>query len=535
MTTPLSEITDTDDKPDENSLDTKGNQANLFSLFQVGNEFPAHANLVRNVLNIFKSHPLTNILQHLEVYQITLQTFKSFDVNKLPTELSDYGNRDTPIPSFENYPIAAVFLSELPKKRLAKNSVYIFQLLLILAIMSKQYDESIIVKAANSLRLASNNADSEKIFEEFHSIFDDMHDTRQLFNTISTNSKIRENGRAKSLFNSFKRLLKYIPLSASKICDIQQSIPFIDAEDVSTLSSSIPITFQATSDVIKTEPNDQCIVYTDDNMDVLTDIADEEITKAVKDIVSNEDIAETKKIAKEASRDIGAITSGFHSLYYPDNDYNKYATNLFNEIERNWLATELKKEATTSSQNVTSLVISLSICLSINYSEVLEMVIGDEEKITPDGYYRKVVPDAEKAIKPSNTDNQYIQHINDSSTPYIYLPLPGFITKKIEKITKEKLIKKPKVYELFKEKDDPSQLIKYFIANLNKTYSQRFITNRLSCQLRQYTKSIYNDPSLTYALFGNKNQRAPAAFYYRAITIGQLVKTYEKLVNDYFK
>lgn len=535
MTTPLSEITDTDDKSDENSLDTKGNQANLFSLFQVSNEFPAHANLVGNVLKIFKYHPLTNILQHLEIYQITLQTFKSFDKSTLPTELSDYGNRDTPIPSFENYPIAAVFLIELPEKRLAKNSVYIFQLLLVLAIMSKQCDESIIVKAANSLRFASNNADSEKIFEEFHSLFDDMHDTRQLFNTISTNNKIRENGRAKSLFNSFKRLLRYIPLSATKICDMQQSRPFIDAEDVSTLSSSIPITFQVKSDVIKTEPNDQCIVYTDDNKDVLTDIVDEEITKEVKENISNEDIAETKKFAKEASRDIGAITSGFHSLYYPDNDYNKYATNLFNEIERNWLATELKKDTTNTSQNATSVVISLSICLSVNYSEILEMIIGDEEQITHDGHYRKVIPDAEKAIKPSNTDNQYIQHINDSSTPYIYLPLPGFITKAIEKITKTKLIKKAKISELFNEEDDPSQLIKDFIANLNKTYSQRFITNRLSCQLRQYTKSRYNDPSLTYALFGNENQRAPAAFYYRAITIGKLVKTYEKLVTDYFK
>ena len=163
------------------------------------------------------------------------------------------------------------------------------------------------------------------------------------------------------------------------------------------------------------------------------------------------------------------------------------------------------------------------------------MVISDEDQITTDGYFRKVIPDLDKPVKPSTADRLYIEHINDSSSPYIYLPLPDFVVNKINEIPKVELLKKPKIIELFNESDDPSELVKDYVNDLKETYGQRFITNRLSCQLRQYTKSKHNDPALTYALFGNKTQRAPAAFYYRAFNIGKLVSTYDNLVTCYFK
>ena len=522
-------------KSDEDSQSSKHYSDTLLSLFQLGNEFAAHRNLALNVLKIFKCHPLKDIFNHLEIYQITLKTFKSLDINSLPEKLADHGNRDTPVYSFDGNQVIASLLMEEPKKSLAVDAVRLFQLLLILAIMAKECDESILTKAALNLRLASGNADKQEIFEKLYSMFGGIHNTRQLFNIIKSNTSIKENGRAKDLINSFKTLIKSIPLSATKICDIQQSRAFIDTEDVSIITTTVPITFQTTSNSAYSEPHDQCIVYTEDNKDVFADIANQIISKEVKDQVSVEDITETKEFAKKTSKALREITSGYYSHYYTDNDYNNYATNLFNEIERKWLADVLKQVATNPTENATSLVIALSVCLSVNYSEVLEMVISDEDQITTDGYFRKVIPDLDKPVKPSTADRLYIEHINDSSSPYIYLPLPDFVVNKINEIPKVELLKKPKIIELFNESDDPSELVKDYVNDLKETYGQRFITNRLSCQLRQYTKSKHNDPALTYALFGNKTQRAPAAFYYRAFNIGKLVSTYDNLVTCYFK
>jgi len=539
MTTPLPDKneknTDNVNKSDDDSLSSKFNPKSIFSLFQLGNEFAAHRNLVLNVRKIFKYHPLKDIFNHLEIYQITLKTFESVDIDKLAAVLPNYGKRKTPLYSFDGNQVIAALLMEEPKKSLAVDAVRLFQLLLILAIMAKECDESILTKAALKLRLATAKADKEEIFETFNSMFGGIHNTRQLFNIINTNTSIKENGRARDLINSFKDLIKSIPLSATKICDIQQSRAFVDTEDVSIITTSIPITFQTTNKSAYSEPHDQCIVYTEDNKDVFTDIANQKISKEVKDHVSVEDITETKKSAMKTSKALREITSGYYSHYYTDNDYNNYATNLFNEIERNWLADALKQVATNPTENATSLVIALSVCLSVNYSEVLEMVISDEDQITTDGYFRKVIPDLDKPVKPSTTDRLYIEHVNDSSSPYIYLPLPDFVVNKINEIPKVELLKKPKISDLFNESDDPSELVKNYVNDLKETYGQRFITNRLSCQLRQYTKSKHNDPALTYALFGNKTQRAPAAFYYRAFNIGKLVGTYDNLVTCYFK
>ena len=58
MTTSLSvnalEEPNTDTKSDEILRETQENKDDLFSRFQVSNEFPAHKNLVLKVLEIFK-------------------------------------------------------------------------------------------------------------------------------------------------------------------------------------------------------------------------------------------------------------------------------------------------------------------------------------------------------------------------------------------------------------------------------------------------------------------------------------------------
>ncbi|MFK5895112.1 MAG: hypothetical protein QM504_18010 [Pseudomonadota bacterium] len=522
---------------DISNNNTKGIK-DLFQKFEINTGFNAHQNLINEILSICGHHHNSRIFGTVEIYQNLLQDFLPYADSDLDVAASQ-GKWNNPVKHVGKRPIAALILMDKTYKNTQLDTIYVLIQLIALAIHAEteksQKNHKYIVNAANEVRSLVESENSLSLLGNFHESIKNIDYINGLIKLIKYDQDIRSNPKAISIFSAISKILPLIPIKGVSNYKVTRYSPFRESDDVTNIIFSTPKIFLPEINSLD-EPEEECLVFITDNSDHTHNIAEEVISPELAEELPSSDFEDLSASLKDIEIDNEQYQPARYPIVYLDNDFSQYSRNLHNPIERHWLSTALKDPKKLSSNNITSLCISLSICTSINYLDLLDQSIGENSLITPDGYFRRKIPDISTAIKPGKkTEKLYTEHISDQPHPYVYLPLPDIVLEQINKIPAKQLKQSKTIRDLFiGTNKEPAEQIKGFIQKLNNEYGQRFNANRISCQLKQFIKATENDPCITYALFGHYEQKAPTAFYYRSITLGRLISIYESLSKQYF-
>ena len=510
----------------------------LFRKFEISTGFHAHQNLINEILEICGHESNQRIFSSLSIYQKLLQDFQSFTGSEL-NSAAPQGKWGNPVRLVGKRPIAALILMDKRYKDNEFDPIYVLSQLIIFAIHSdlEKTPDSLnkIKKAATEVRSLVESNNPLSLLSEFHKRIKNIYYINGLIELIKHDKTIRSNSKAITIFSAITQVLPLIPTNGVSHSNVSKSISLQDTADVTnTMFRSPTIIYPESSS--SDEPEEGRLIYVTDNTDDTHNIDEEEIAIELTDNLPSSDLEELSASLKDIKLESEKYQTTKQPVIYLDTEFSLYSRNLHNPIERYWLRKALQEPEKFGADNITSLCISLSICTSINYLDLLDQSISDNGLITPDGYFCRSIPDIPKAIKPGEkTKKLYKEHINDQVHPYVYLPLPSVVRSQISKIPSSRLKESKSIRELFDSKNnEPAEKVKGFIKKLNKQYGQRFNTNRISCQLKQFIKAFENDPCITYALFGRPEQKAPTAFYYRSITLGRLISIYELLSERYF-
>ena len=510
----------------------------FFGKFELNSTIPIYKTLIEDLSDIFLPTLCNNAFSNLLIYKDTDEFIKKF-IPYLQGLKS--GSKNPPkynaIDNFTKQPIAACILMLNRHEPETYKQLNLFRRLLVLAIMSTTKktteDKRYIKNAAIKIRTT---------FEKKQNV--------GLISTLEHNNTLYKFHEKSKTINSFQALCGLIrvfeqenhPESNRLFKNISNILPLIDREqhfesEISwkTYKSSQDLIQELKTTTLKQHSNidepEPFFLFSDTRPD-LYDLNDEPL---IEEILNSTDPSEIMDFKRDL--DLGKLdqevtaherTIKLHA--YVETDHLRYVTNLFNPIERRWLTKAL---ISTDTDDVTSLVIALSICMNIEHREILKLKIGNDERILPNGFIRIKVPNAENAAIPDKKNTYlYTKHINDcESHNFVYLPLPNFVRNIIQNFN---ISSSTQILNLYDNPNSAKHSVTDFMKILRKKHGQRFNTNRISCQLAQYIKSEENDPSLSFALFGNSVQRAPSEYYYRSIRVELLIRKYKQHSENYF-
>jgi len=510
----------------------------LFEKFEINTGFNGHQNLINEILSISSHHSVDTIFSTLELFQNLCDTFSAYKDADL-TLAATQGTWNNPVKHVRKRPIAALTLMDKNPKDKNFDPVFVLSQLIILAVFSdlKKNNDHIkrIAEAANQLRSLIESDTPLSVLSEFDKKLTKIYYFNELVDLISNNTDIRSNSKAISIFNSINRILDLIPNKGLKHHTVIKQKAFQESDDITNHWLPPPVIFSQTEKPNK-EPENETLVYVNDTTEDIHDIEEEEISEDLLKILPSINITEITNELSETKTLSALYQPAVSPSSYRDTSFCYYAKNLHNIIERQWLKSALISPETINSDDATALCIGLSICTSINYRDVLGFSIGEHGHVTPDGFYKRKIPDSPNAVTPDDSvKHLYLPHINDIDNSSINLPLPDFIKIKLQKLIPFNNKCTLTIRDLFiNNTKKPEDLIKGFIQELNKIHGQRFNTNRVSCQLKQYIKSYENDACISYALFGTDEQKTPTAFYYRSIELNRLISIYKKYSEQYF-
>lgn len=518
----------------------KVNEVNdFFSCFEIDTKFPAYQNLIESLPIILTQHAQYDLFDALKIYKKQLAFIKLFNDSTLDKVVSQRKDGN-PVRYLSNKKIAALILMRRDPNNERLNTTNILSTLIALATLSPKEISSTnindIKNAAQIVRQIYESKETGNPYSHFEKKLGKNQSYKYLCSEIKVESKSSSNLKSKRAFEAINKIL---PLINRELINERKSTKqksYIDVDMPSDQDTMQAITFSVNDKSEDNDMDEEYLLVTDNQLDdynntKIGDIPDEIIDGMDSNIINGFilELKDTRNSAIQQQRNTKPIV-------YLDRDYLKHPTSLFNPIERHWLTNAILHPEEFDSDHKTALIVALSICTGIEYRDIQNLSIGGDGDITPSGLYKRKIPVAKNAIKPEKGKKYlYKNHISylkgDAS---IYLPLPNIVTTKVADVT-NKALGKTKIKHLFNDSLSANHQVKSFIGAINTQYGQRFITNRISCQLKQYVKSKKNDPCLSFVLFGHQQQRAPSAYYYRSMELDQIIQTYKELSSGYFK
>ena len=217
-------------------------------------------------------------------------------------------------------------------------------------------------------------------------------------------------------------------------------------------------------------------------------------------------------------------------------NYLVTSTAIYSVTEREVLRRSLEVPEDYGSNSLSALVTGLAICTFRTARLALELRIGKDGDISPDGYFMRSFPELRNAIKPKYK-GEYVSHINDQDDCRIKLKLPDFVSQHIKNCFIDSRNENRCLKDLLvtQSKETPTEISNIHIQQLNKIYGDRFIGQRVGNQLKAYIETTYNDPCLVFALTSSAGTRPPSAMYYRAMPSSEIKKEYQKSIQRYFR
>lgn len=500
----------------------------FFAKFDVGTEAPVYEAVISNALEALNNHVSELVFGGLAIYKDTIRQL---------TELKSPDSQDWVTPTTNEHPIALGVLSISDSDESMGDERATYLLLwacLILAILECEQDDldgrDRLSKAAVQLRRAGpdtrkNNYERLEALSE--KIANEVGGPHSLFHAIT---RLSESSIA--LYSSIAKILKYIDLTASDTSEpgTQQSAyrkTHILSEDTYQVTAS--------SILFADHPNEveETILFSDPELDV--DIPSE-ISKKSKEILKKNkipalEIREVENELKTESSLIRRFNRYMASAAANSSNHLMTNTSLFSPYERQILKDSIINPHKYASDTLSATVVALAICTVRNRAEVLRLTFGDEGDISPNGKYRRCMPEIPNSVNPPEESKQlYVEHQDNR----LDLQLPGFIRDLLDSFPVNGCETRTIEEIIINAGKDPKSIIRKHLSMLNENFSERIVAARISNQLRAYITARYNDQCLTYALTANERARIPTALYYRSIPVKDLVDVYAKSVEDYF-
>lgn len=502
----------------------------FFSRFDIDTELQAHSNLVRALERVLFSNSLCKIIfGRLKVVKGAKNFIHHCHACPDLPKASPCKKNGNPVCNYPKFPVAAFLLTpvhsgkDLYPKQLAYDVISALFIVIRLSGNRNHGDQAhkLIKKVAVYLRRSYQN---KKIISELELLDFKLQELKSFYRLLTF---IKSNAEEYKLFEWLSDLTKLIEIET----DVGEELDNISLQAIQQLSlSNVDLskkTYFSLSGINQDIDSDESNIIVSlssvsnnlpslDELNPSYEIDDHETSSFVS--------RNLKKDRKMLSEFFGGNPTRVRSR-----ELMSYDTSIFNEIEREWLFKSLNDESPLS-----SLIIGLMILTGLTPKELGKKKIGEDGDISANGKYKRKVPSLRKAKIPNDSDRDLYKPFNEGDYQILTLNLPKFIQDLIVNVcfSGENI----KIKALCKRNDmKVSELVKTHIKTLRDTYGSRFITKRISGQLKNYISASHNDPCINYTLFGKRAYQAPTALYYRSIREEDLQGIYANSWKEYFK
>ena len=503
----------------------------FYSRLGVDNTFRAYFNVI-DALNMWLfSGAASRFYSRLPKYkEIKAITDKLSNCQSIPAAVPD-PSRKNPVPNFAQRPLTTLILE--PHKRGSEtyadqDAFEVIKALLVLIVLSGdrekgEANDSRIRKLSQSLYRRYRKGDR---IDELSTLEEHLPNISGYYGLLAF---IRKNA-GMDLFGWLSELLPYLEMGELKVIEnnsyrVSENSGIAKIGVLSERKTSIFRVSQ--SDIDEDGDNDGLFAITDSS-EIIPDVNELSPPKQELSGAESPAVTELFEDIRKVSKELSYLIS-LSKLRVLDRDFLMFDTAVFNPIERKWLVESLDDEIP-----IRALMTVLCISLGENASKIGKKIIGASGDITISGYFKREIPILKNAKKPPEVNcDLYENHIGDSNSKVIYLPLPDVAKELLHKVTEIKEdITVNELCEIYGYK--PTELIKSHMKLLREKYGGRFNSNRVHGQLKNYLNGSRRDACLTYALFGCETCQAPTSYYYRAFLTKELIGVYREITKEYF-
>lgn len=506
--------------------------ARFFLRFQVDEDAPYYEGVVTNAIDALKNPTSVRLLSGLKAYQGAIKEFDQFSSLGINDWLSPSEN--------ENRHIALGILSivECPEGMSDERNTYaLLWSCMILAILrcdvESAEDRGNLAKAARELRQSgpdSRDITYQRLAELTHELVG-VGGPHSLFSEIN-----RLSHKGHKLYRYIRKVLPLVDLTEvehekkkSSVSDLHKVEMYFENQQPALVSA---IQVEAQKDDVE-----DFVLFNDPVLDApMPQGPDRKSRDALKKLkIKSTDIKELEGELKQDASLIRRFNRYMASAAFKSDSHLMTSTSLYSSFERAKLTDSLLNPQRYGCSSSSALLVALSITTVRTTKETLEMTVGPDGDITPEGNYHHRIPNIPKSAVPDDGDEElYVHNVADKSGGHLTLQLPMVVIKNLSMLYSPSM-GTVSINELLDNGGvEPGNLAKEHINKLNKLYGQRFSANRIRNQLRSYITARLNDPCITYALTANEKVRVPTALYYRAIPTQHLLDVYKECTEEYF-
>jgi hypothetical protein len=248
------------------------------------------------------------------------------------------------------------------------------------------------------------------------------------------------------------------------------------------------------------------------------------ISVLIDDIDSDDDGVSLSGADSEFKTDLKAMKSDYwirrHSRLVA------HDSSCLTPLEKNrvtdFISQGLKNASNKKVRNRAGIVCMLYIT-GLTLDELLNINLNNDQVITKDGQYKRLIQRPENAFKPNPQQTKCLTSV---STQFNF-ELPEILTEWLQEISKNNL------WEVLSDtKEGAKKAIDATLVDLRKDGQyRRIILSRLTTALALETTLKFRDPVITHYLAGRDNQAAPMLTYYVAHTVSEVEQAYQNVVQ----
>jgi hypothetical protein len=242
------------------------------------------------------------------------------------------------------------------------------------------------------------------------------------------------------------------------------------------------------------------------------------------DVSSGDDDITLSAADSEFKTDLKAMTSDYwirrHSRLVP------HDSSCFTPLEKKRVTAYINKGLKNASDEKVrnrAGIVCMLYTTGLTLDDLLNINLNNDEVITRDGQFKKLIQRPENAFKPNSQQANCLMSV---STQFNF-ELPEILTEWLQEITQDYL------WEVLSDtKEGAKEVIDATLVGLRRDGQyRRIILSRLTAALALETTLKFRDPVITHYLAGRDNQAAPMLTYYVAHPVSEVEQAYQNVVQ----